>query len=404
MKTKFLFTTIYLLCVFAACTTSSTAPREEESTLNDPLAQIQTEDPTIERDPDFLRKNFPKLSAAVPESMPLYAKLNAYSYDISHPDQSIKTEENLKRLFFQREKDIIPMLHTEVFDRLAMKDPEFFVNTSGRQLQAELQKIGMQCIYAEGMYVDLAAAEMLTPQLSKLGSEVLRMYIDFIVSRGNAVGGEYPYADIEGEMAMINIGGQMLDKYPDHAYTQAIAPDLSFALSALTDIHNVKDREGQSLTISGDLSTDPYPSMIDPEAIKSFSAKYPQSKYAPLIASVAANPSEMEYNPETNTYKDLYLAAVAWRAATQEEEAISCDDAKIYQTTEYLNKAIDVPHVLLLSLPEGQQDTCLLVHRFYPDRGRAEKALQQIKARISNSVGIVHITHNEESDNWEIRQ
>lgn len=401
--TSFFIVCTLLLCHLSSCINSNTAPREEESSTNDPLAQIATEDNTIERDAYFLKKSYPKLASVVPESNPLYEKLNAYSYDVSNPAKSIKTEDNLKRLFFQREKDIIPMLHAEVFERLTMKDPDFFVGNSGRQLQAELQKIGMQCIYAEGMYVDLAAAEMLAPQLTQLGSEILRMYIDFIVSRGNAVGGEYPYSNLDGEMAMLNIGGQMLDKYSDHAYTKAILSDLNFTLSAMTDLHKVNGHDGNTTTISGDLLTEPYPNMIDLEVIKHFADKYPQSKYAGLLSRIAANPSEMTYSPQAGSYQDLYLVAIEGQPTTQEEETISCDDAKVYQTTKYLDKGIDVPHVLQIN--KEDQDTCLLVHRFYPDRARAEKALQGIRTQIPppNSISIIHIAYNEEADNWEIR-
>lgn len=357
---------------------------------------LLAEDDRIKHDPNYMAQQFPVLASTIKPDHQLYPILNNYAYDVMHPAQSVQSEKDLKRIFYKRDAQIIPMLHGDIFDPLAIKNPDFFVGDAGRKLQAELQKIGMQCIYAEGMYVALGATEMLPDAMKQYGSEVFKLYSDFLNAYGNAVGGEYPYMDLSGEMRMVAIGEIMLDKYPKHEYTQAIQSDFEFALHTLTDIHTVKGESNTEQFYA--LSTDPYPYMTNFEEHERFIATYPDTKYGKIVQKIRSNTSQINYNG--GNLSDLYLLVLQWRDAVSESDIAYCDDIEAIKDSLYLNQGIDVPHVLPIFKDSTTQ--CALTYRFYPEKNKAEQALKNIQSQVKTPIGIVKIHFNTDSEMWEV--
>lgn len=365
----------------------------QEITLHEALL---AEDPNIKRDPHYLQQHLPILASIVKENDPIYVSLNNYVYDVLNNEETVKSENDLKRLFYKRDAQIMPTLHGDFFDPLAMKNDDFFVGDAGRKLQAELQSIGLQCIYAEGMYVDLGAAEMLPQAMKKFGSEVFRLYAEFLNAYGKAVGGEYPYLDLSGEMRMVAIGEAMLDKHPDHEYTLAIRSDFEFALHTLTDIHTVTGQlDTQEMFYA--LSTDPYPYMTSFEQHRQFVADYPNTKYGKIVQKILANPSSIAH--AGNGFKDLFLVLVQWRGTNSDGETAYCDDAEAAKDSLYLHRGIDVAHVLPIT--QNGEIRCAIVYRFYPDKAQAEKAIKTLQIQIQLPLSIIKASFNSDSETWE---
>lgn len=368
---------------------------QNEITLHEELLAERTD---IDYDPNFLAQQLPTLASIVSREEAIYTPLNNYAYDVINPAQSVKAEKDLTRLFYKREAQIIPTLHGDILEPLALKNSDFFVGDAGRKLQTELQRIGMQCIYAEGMYVDLGAAEMLSGAMRQYGSEVLRYYAEFQSAHSTAIGGEYPFLDLNGEMRMVAVGEAMTTKYPQHEYTQQIYSDFEFALHSLTDIHVVIEQPSGTQEMFYALSTDPFPYMTDFAQHRQFVAQYPDTKYGKIVARILANRSEIARAGDS--YKDLYLVVVQWQDANEDDETAYCDDAEALKDSLYLHQGIDVPHVLPIA--QDGETRCAITHRFYPNRANAEKALKTLQAQSQISADIIKVSYNPESDEWEI--
>ena len=352
-----------------------------------------------ERDPNFLQKNLPVLESTLKKEHSLYEPLNNYAYDVLNDQTTVQSENDLKRLFYKRDALIIPTLHGEIFDPLAVKDPDFFVGDNGKKLQNELQKIGLQSVYAEGMYVSLNASEMLPNAMKKYGSEVFKLYADFLSAFGNAIGGEYPYIDLSGETQMVAIGEQLMTKYPNHEYTKTVRSDFEFALHTLTDIHTVNAPDGgDARQLFYALSTDPYPYMTNFEAHKQFANTYADTKYGKIVKNILQNTSQIKQN-ETEL-GNLYLVVLQWNDANNDSDMAYCDDAEALKDSLFLHQGIDVPHVLPIMKDDAMQ--CAITYRFYPEKAKAEQALKTLQTQTNHKASIIKVQFNPDNDTWEV--
>lgn len=390
-----LFSSVFVFWVSACTRSASPVEAEENAELANRYVRKK-----IDRDADFLKTQFPTLSSIVPDSSAFHAILNDYAYDVMNPQKSVENENDLMFLFGQREHEIIPILHQEFLDPISVNKSERLVGKQGRDLQAELQKIGMQCVYSEGYYVTLSANELLPQELKRLGSEVLRLYMDFVNAQGNASNGEYPYLDLSGEGDMIAIGEVMMQKYPEHEYTKTIIPDFYAALNTFTDVHIIKGVvEGDVVCVVGGLATEPYPTMTVLEQHKAFLQKYPQSRYASIVEKMLANPSQI--NGTSDTWNDLYLVVLRWMEPSNDEDIVSCDEADMYKNREFLDKNIDVLHTI--QVDKNEETTCAIVYRFYPDQSRANKALSFIRPLVRDSAVVVRASYDLDTDTWLVK-
>ncbi|MGB0931965.1 MAG: hypothetical protein ACPGVB_14370, partial [Chitinophagales bacterium] len=313
---------------------------------------------------------------------------------------------DLQLLFDMRDKDILTTLHKDVLDPIALDNGVFYHSMAGTKLDEELKELGMQAIYSEGMYWSLGPAEMLTQEMEKYASEVFHLYMDFQSARTDAIMGEYPYLNLDGEGKMVVIGEKMQSKYPDNPLTQKIEVDFNSALKLFTDVHVIKSDFDKSYMTNG-LATDFYPNATSIDALRKFTEDYPESKYSKMVETVMENMSEME--SKELGWKDLYLVVVKWEDIIEKtivEELEEEKDSMIVYTfpdaekirNDFLKKGIIVPHTLQV-LKKGEQK-CAVTYRFYADKSKAEVALKEIKKEVPETVGIVQLTYDPLEKNW----
>ncbi|MEZ4885042.1 MAG: hypothetical protein R3E32_09985 [Chitinophagales bacterium] len=318
----------------------------------------------------------------------------------------VKSDEDLQDLFDMRDKDVITALHKEVLDPIAINDGVFYHSTAGAKLDKELKTLGMQVIYAEGMYLDLGPSEMLEKEMEQYASEVFKWYMEFQSAKTISMMGEYPFLDLEGQGKMVAFGEQMRAKYPNHAFTQKIEKDFRTALIPLTDVHVVKSEFDKSYMVNG-LATEFYPNATNIDALKKFVEQYPDLHYSKVANDIIESMSEME--SVERQWKDLYLVVVSWIPSTEEKITDEEGNETVVNTcmnarkisNDFLDKGIAIPHVLQLT--HNGIEECAVVYRFYADKSKADAALKTIKSKVSSVVGIVQLKYDPLKRIWSVK-
>ncbi|OWY23520.1 hypothetical protein C7N43_17235 [Sphingobacteriales bacterium UPWRP_1] len=349
--------------------------------------------------PGYLQENLPHAYKYV-EKAPATLKnlLSNYAYRVLGADSLITTEKELESLFLQREKEVIPQLEEQVFDPLLNFDPNVLQNEESNYLFNELKEIGIKGIFAEGMYVALGESPILEAKLQELAAEPLRLKIEFEQAQTDAMGGEYPFLDLEGEIKAVAVGEQLLFAYPKTDYAKQIESHFRFYLQTLTDVHALSGKYDRGY-LTHALSFEHYPYETDLAQIKAFSVNYPQSRYAKVIAQIADNPSEMELDADAP--KPVYLVVVKQLKPQTDKQGNTPQcaetDKELYR---FLDSGIDVCHTLLIY--HKKEPTCALVYRYYPTPEKARKALQTWKTKTPDAQAeIVKIAYNQRLEQWE---
>lgn len=356
--------------------------------------------------PNFLKQNFPVLDSISHQKSDLLQELNVYAYKLTNASKMVKSDEDLQDLFDMRDKDVITALHKEVLDPIAINDGVFYHSTAGAKLDKELKTLGMQVIYAEGMYLDLGPSEMLEKEMEQYASEVFKWYMEFQSAKTISMMGEYPFLDLEGQGKMVAFGEQMRAKYPNHAFTQKIEKDFRTALIPLTDVHVVKSEFDKSYMVNG-LATEFYPNATNIDALKKFVEQYPDLHYSKVANDIIESMSEME--SVERQWKDLYLVVVSWIPSTEEKITDEEGNETVVNTcmnarkisNDFLDKGIAIPHVLQLT--HNGIEECAVVYRFYADKSKADAALKTIKSKVSSVVGIVQLKYDPLKRIWSVK-
>ncbi|MFK7905363.1 MAG: hypothetical protein AB8B69_09575 [Chitinophagales bacterium] len=356
--------------------------------------------------PHYLKDNFPVLDSISQTQEGLHQTLNSYAHKLQNASKLVKSDEDLETLFSMRDTSIIDALHKEVLDPIAIGDGVFYHSPAGAKLDKELKTLGMQAIYAEGMYLNLGPSEMLKDEMQKYASEVFMWYMDFQSAKTTSMMGEYPFLNLDGQGKMVAVGEQMRTKYPDHAFTQKIEADMRSALTPLTDVHVIKSEFDKSYMVNG-LATEFYPNATNIDALRKFASDFPDSQYSKISNKIVENMSEME--PAKGGWKDLHLVVVSWEAVGEETftdhdgnktTVNTCTQAQKARD-EFLDKGIDIPH--LIQLPRKKGEACALVYRFYADKNKANAALKEIKSKVSSVEGIVQLTFDPLERTWSVK-
>ncbi|OWY21655.1 hypothetical protein C7N43_24055 [Sphingobacteriales bacterium UPWRP_1] len=348
----------------------------------------------------FLQKNLPHAYKYVEHAPAVLQNLLAnYAYRVLGADSLITSEKELENLFLQRENEVIPQLEEQVFDPLLNEDPDVLQNEESNYLFNELKEIGIKGIFAEGMYVALGEAPMLEAKLQALAAEPLRLKIEFEQAQTDAIGGEYPFLDLDGEIKSVVLGEQLLFQYPKTAYAKQVESSFRFCLQTLTDVHALSGKYDRGY-LTHALSFEHYPYETDIAQIKQFAQKYPQSRYAGAISKIAENPSEMELDADAPL--PVYLVVInRFKPETPAGNALQCANAE-KEMYRYLDKGIDVCHTLLIY--HKNEPTCALTYRYYPTPEKAGKALQTWATTMPGvPAEIVKIAYNSNLETWEIQ-
>lgn len=359
---------------------------------------------SISISPKFLQQNFPVLDSISRTKEGLHQLLNGYAFRLKNASTLVESDKDLQELFEMRDNDILTELHKKVLDPIALENGVFYHSAAGAKLDEELKELGMQAVYSEGMYWSLGPAEMLTEEMEKYASEVFRLYMDFQSARTDAIMGEYPYLNLDGEGKMLVTGEKMQEKYPDNPLTKKIETDFNSSLEVFTDVHIIKSDFDKSYMTNG-LATEFYPNATNIDALKKFTEDYPESKYGKMVETVIKNMSEME--PKEIGWKDLYLVVVQWadiveKTAIQEGDTVSttfksCINARKI-CNDFLKKGITISHSL--QVKKKDEEKCAVVYRFYADKKKAETALKEIKKEVPETVGIVQLTYDPLEKMW----
>ena len=369
-----------LLAIFNACqpTGSSSegeAAEAEEVIPNDtpPEADLNGDslrgrqssrglDMATARITDFsLKDYFPNLYTLVEGDAEMTRELEVYAKQIM-TREGLESEEDLIRLFTQREEVIIPHLQP-FFENM---DNNVFYEQF-KILEGELNQIGLTLQTAEAMFIGLGPTAVLESDIERLGSEAYRLYLAFQNADAQARQGEYPYLNMEPFQEMIVLGEQLKSLVPN-PYVEKIEERYEEVLLAFTDVHLVRqatareDEKGAPMV--GGVHTDFYPYATETETLSEFAETQSQSSFSEVMRKISENMSEISDNPES-----VYVIVTEW--ANDEEMAQS-------RVVSHLNAGEDIPHYLKIRRGDGT-DRYAVAYRFYEDEEKANAAFEKIE-------------------------
>ncbi len=345
--------------VVTVTTTDSTDTLLESQSRGLPEANLRlgSSDTTFET-------RFPTLAMLMAKEEPSTLEIvKAFVATVARPED-IRTEQAFLDLLAYRDTAIIPRLDPAIYRwEDSGKRYEHF-----EALEAELNRLGMQSIEAEGSFLGLGPADLLASEWDRLASAELKLFLQFEELKTRAMGGEYPFLDMGGYLALAEIGEKMM-ALPKNRYQDSIVQDYHRYLVFIHDIHQVVDlttREEPNMFVSG-ISTEHYPYLTDTRSRQVYLDEQPVSLFSKALAGVMAQPSSMSPRPE-----HLYLVVIAWEA----EEAVARQ-----RVIASLLKGQDVPHHLAVQLGDGSTRYAV-VYRFFEEETTAEEALRRAETQF----------------------
>lgn len=244
------------------------------------------------------------------------------------------------------------------------------------KIEEELDTIGFYSIYAEGMYVGLEAAPILSDEIEEFGSDEFKLYIDFKNTYALSMGGEYPYMSILPYFEVVAIGEVFYNKYQNSKYYELIVDDYMWSLMAVFDVHKVsfKGDEG-SACFNGEMNYSYWPFVTDCDGWKTILEENPNSMFAPLIQNMINNTSEIEVDMDNEgKLAEVYVVAT--------DKFDSYIDAN-YKVFDYLHQGLDIVHPIQLK-KDGEPKT-YVVYRFYSDYRTALASFDYINEIVANA-------------------
>lgn len=300
-----------------------------------------------------LTRVFQNESALLSALMDFYASVSASSM--------IQSEQELANVLQARDSEMIPRIETA----LMTIDEDNSLYEEYDALQAELQQLGMQMTFAEGMFTSIGPYQFLEAEIEQYASKAFKLYLEFNQAKTASYNGEYPFLNMEPYLEMIQVGEQ-LAAIQGNQYFDKIKEDFEQSLLYVSDVHLVDDptaRGESSLFVDG-INTEMYPYMTEKESRVAYGNETSGSPFQKAVEKIMANPSTMSTKPEA-----LYLVVIEW--ADDETVAIS-------RVTNHLRQGEDIPHHLEITLSDGTKKYAI-VYRFFEDVGRAEEALASIE-------------------------
>ncbi len=222
----------------------------------------------------------------------------------------------------------------------------------------EFEKIGIHIVTAEGMYVGLERAPLLSYALENLATEDFKLSQQIKNAYGMTIGGEYPFLDLEWNDDVILAGEQLLSKFPASDYTSEVLGYFENALTPFVDLHKVISEDGSESFIVGGFEVESWPGLTDTAYHHQFLRSYPKSVFAPMISRIINNPSQMKADANL-----IYIVKVPYL------------EKEITWFNYFLN-GIDIAHKLYID--ENMPENPTLAYRFYDDKQKALNALNKI--------------------------
>ena len=376
-----------MFCFFVVLTGTFGCESAEETTLEDQSSAVQAHReglPEIKEATSHQRTRGPEpqsiltaedspsvqpfsaLSRILDQETSLEADLTEFASRIL-AEESIRSEEDLLTLLEQRDSSLIPRLE----DVLMRLDGDQQLYDAYDMLQRELQALGMQMTFAEGMLTSVGPYPVLQQSIEKYASPGFKLLLRFREAQTDSYNGEYPYLHMQPYIDMIEIG-QAMSKLSDSTHFQAIRQDFEHAVLVVSDIHLVSDpvaRDRAGWFVS-DVSTDYYPYATEIDTRQVYSEQKTGSLFQEAMAKVLLRPSSMSMKPS-----HLYLVITGW--ADDRESAAS-------SVVSHMIKGKDIPHHLEIHLPDGSSSYAL-VYRFFEEEAPAEAAILEATSQFPDA-------------------
>lgn len=305
-------------------------------------------------------QQFPTITKVLQNESSLLSDLMDFYGSISQPS-GIQSEQDLERVLQLRDSSMIPRVESA----LMTIDENNSLYDDYDALQTELQRLGMQMTFAEGMFTSIGPYSFLEPQIEQYASSAFKLYLEFNQAKTESFNGEYPFLNMMPYLEMAQIGEQ-LAAIQGNPYFEKIKDDFEKSLLYVSDVHLVNDptaRGESSLFVDG-INTEMYPYMTEKESRVAYVNETAGSPFQKAVEKIMANPSSMSTKPEA-----LYLVVIEW--ADDETVAIS-------RVTIHLRQGEDIPHHLEVTLSDGTKKYAI-VYRFFEDVDKAEEAISTIE-------------------------
>lgn len=306
---------------------------------------------------------FPAIYKLIYTDPALLQKMSVYAEKVSKKEE-IRTEKDLLAIFAMRDS----LLESSLYDAIAEVNGYANGTEDDGGLYDELSRLGIQITSAEGTFTGLGPASFLEDKLTEVGSEALRVYIDFLVADANSASGEYPFVNMEPYRQMVE-AGEKLNKLQPNAYYAKIEERFYQALENFTDIHKVVPpgtarQDNSSSTMVGGVNVESYPYVSETTTLEDYAKSNQSSPYAKVAAKILENMSEMTAHPE-----NIYVIVTEW---------VTDEDMAKRLVFSHLRKGQDIPHHLQIQRGDGK-DYYAIVYRFYEDSDKATAALEKIE-------------------------
>lgn len=305
-------------------------------------------------------QQFPTITKVLQNESSLLSDLMDFYASVSQPS-SIQSEQDLANVLQVRDSSMIPRVESA----LMTIDENNSLYDDYDALQTELQQLGMQMTFAEGMFTSIGPYSFLEAEIDQYASSAFKLYLEFNQAKTASYNGEYPFLNMGPYLEMIQVGEQ-LAAINGNPYFEKIREDFEKSLLYVSDVHLVDDptaRGESSLFVEG-INTEMYPYMTEKESRVAYVNETAGSPFQKAVEKIMANPSTMSTKPEA-----LYLVVIEW-----------ADDETVARTrvTTHLRQGEDIPHHLEITLSDGTKKYAI-VYRFFEDVGKAEEALSSIE-------------------------
>ncbi len=380
MKTANYLFIISLFFIFACGNSNS----DKKNSNNDTILKDSTEIEEGTIIPDLKKKeysdenHFPELSKILASNQNMFLTIKQYANNIFG---EINSEDKVLEILDMRTQILKDGSFFEILDEYyysEQEDDNFIVNWDA--IEKELIAMGFQGIYAEGQLVDIGIHAFMKKEIDTYLKEEDRLFLQLKEADANSKGGEYPYSGLELYSKVLEVGEELMAKFPNHKNKEEIEQIVYFALLPFVDYHEVASGMDYNEYCVGGLATEAWPWSTHINCHDYFLENYKNSKYFDIIKKIRENYSVIEIG-EDGEAKPLYIVI------TDEFDNLQEISGKVW---EYLNNGIDIPHSLVLQNKEGDY-LFFVAYRFYPNKALANEALNAI-IKTNKNAKIIHVS------------
>jgi len=374
---------VSLFFVFACGNKSSNKNNSNNDTIlkdSTKIAEEITVQDVVENDYSF-EKSFPELTKILASDKNMLLTIKQYADNIFG---EINSEAKVLEILDMRTQILKDDSFYEILDNYYYSEEEndnFF--DSWENIYRELNLIGFQVVAAEGQFVDIDIHVFLEKEIDTYLKEEDRLFIKLQNVYSNSKGGEYPYSNLELYSKVVEVGEELMAKYPNHKNKQEIERIVYVTLFPFVDYHEITGGDYKKYCVGG-LTTESWPFETSIEFHDEFLENYKNSKFFDVIQKIRENYSVIELD-ENSLAKPLYVVV------TDEFETEGDANSKVW---EYLNKGIDIPHSLFFMNADAEQ-IYAVAYRFYPNKALASEALNVI-SKINKNAKIIYVNGNGE--------